>query len=233
MEVRFVIEGIRAISFDGDGTLWDFDHVMRHSLRCVLAELTRLDQPSAARLNVDTMIEIRNDVAAHLKGTVTNLEQVRLEAFRQTLRAVGRPNDALAEQLNQIYLQHRFEDIELYDDVLPTLNALKRTYRIGLLSNGNSYPERCGLDNLFEFVIFSQDHGVEKPNPRIFQIVLDHVGCAHEELLHVGDSLDTDVQGARNARVPCVWVNRSYRSPPLNMRNVCTITTLRDLLTLL
>jgi putative hydrolase of the HAD superfamily len=228
-----VIEGIKAISFDGDGTLWDFDQVMRHSLNCVLTELTQLDPLAATKLDIDTMIEIRNDVAERMKGTVTNLEQVRLEAFRQTLRQVGRPNDILAEQLNQIYLQHRFEDIQLYHDVLPTLNALKLKYRIGLLSNGNSYPERCGLDDVFEFVVFSQDHGVEKPDPRIFQIVLGHVGCTPEELLHVGDSLDTDIQGARNAQVQCVWVNRNQLSPPSTMANVKTITTLTDLLTFL
>ena len=38
--------GITTISFDGDGTLWDFDAVMRHSLRCVLTELEQLERQS-------------------------------------------------------------------------------------------------------------------------------------------------------------------------------------------
>lgn len=103
-----MLDGITTISFDGDGTLWDFDQVMRHSLRCVLTELEQLDSIAAARLDIESMIRIRTDVATTLRGTVTNLEQVRLEAFRQTLHVVVRPNDALAEQLNRIYLQHRF-----------------------------------------------------------------------------------------------------------------------------
>jgi hypothetical protein len=59
--------------------------------------------------------------------------------------------------LNKVYLKHRFEDIELYDDVLPTLDILSRHFKIGLLSNGNSYPDRCGLEGRFAFVILSQD----------------------------------------------------------------------------
>jgi phosphoglycolate phosphatase-like HAD superfamily hydrolase len=41
------IASVKAISFDGDGTLWDFERVMRHSLQFVLKELERLDLPSA------------------------------------------------------------------------------------------------------------------------------------------------------------------------------------------
>ena len=108
------ITGIKAISFDGDGTLWDFEKVMRHSLNYVLGELAQLDSDAAARLDIEAMIRIRNRVAEELKGRVTNLEVIRLEAFRQTLRDIGRPDDTLASNLNQVYLEHRFGDIELF-----------------------------------------------------------------------------------------------------------------------
>ncbi|MFX1363244.1 MAG: HAD family hydrolase, partial [Promethearchaeota archaeon] len=152
---RDKITKIRAVSFDGDGTLWDFESVMRHSLHHVLRELGRIDFQTANMLTVERMIEVRNRVAARLKGKVTNLEEVRFEAFRQTLKEIGRPNDELAIHLNEIYLKHRFEDIELFDDVLPTLNALREKYSLGLLSNGNSYPEQCGLEGMFQFIVFS------------------------------------------------------------------------------
>jgi putative hydrolase of the HAD superfamily len=199
---------IKAISFDGDGTLWDFEKVMRHSLRHALRELEGVDSQASAKLDIEKMIKIRNSVAERLKGKVSNLEKVRLEAFRQTLKEVGRPNDALASRLNQIYLKHRFEDIKIYEDVLPTIRTLKERYTVGLLSNGNNYPERCGLEGIFQFVVFSQDYGVEKPDPRIFQIALEKAGCSEKELLHVGDSLEDDVLGAANAGIRCVWLNR-------------------------
>jgi len=227
------IFGIKAISFDADGTLWDFAKVMRHSLYHVLRELKKLDPDAADMLGIEKMIKTRNRVANQLKGKVTNLEEVRLEAFRQTLKEIGRPNDALASHLNQVYLEHRFEDIELFNDVLPTLEALRVKYALGILSNGNSYPERCGLEGMFQFVVFSQDHGVEKPNPRLFQIAVEKAGCSKQQLLHVGDSLEDDVTGAINAGVKCVWLNRKRARNDLNLKIDYEISFLSELLEIL
>jgi putative hydrolase of the HAD superfamily len=227
------ISGIKAISFDGDGTLWDFEKVMRHSLKHVLSKLRKLDSPSASMLDVDKMIEIRLQVGERLKGNVTNLEIMRLEAFKQTLKDVGRPNDELASYLNRVYLKHRFENIELFEDVLPTLKALKENYTIGLLSNGNSYPEKCGLEDMFEFVVFSQNHGVEKPDPRIFQVALENAGCSEKELLHVGDSLEDDVKGAINAGIRYLWLNRKRLECPSFVEPDCEIYSLNELLRIL
>ncbi len=227
------ITGIKAISFDGDGTLWDFEKVMRHSLNYVLGELAQLDSDAAARLDIEVMIRIRNRVAEELKGRVTNLEAIRLEAFRQTLRDIGRPDDTLASHLNQVYLEHRFGDIELFADVLPTFKALQSSYTIGLLSNGNSYPERCGLDGVFQFVVFSQDYGVEKPDPEIFRIAVEKAGCSKTQLLHVGDSITNDIMGAIDMGIKCVWLNRNQAKNHLGIKIDHEIHRLSDLLGIL
>ena len=225
--------GMKAISFDADGTLWDFEKVMRHSLHHILIELEILDSDAAGMLDIEKMIKIRNRVADKLKGEVTNLEDIRLEAFRQTLRDIGRPNDALASHLNQVYLKHRFEDIKLFNDVLPALKALRGKYTLGILSNGNSYPERCGLEGMFQFVVFSQDHGVEKPNPRLFQIAVEKAGCSKQQFLHVGDSLQDDVMGAINVGIKCVWLNRKRVKNNLDFRIDHEIFSLLELLEIL
>ncbi|UCH42827.1 MAG: HAD family hydrolase [Dehalococcoidales bacterium] len=227
------ITGIKAISFDADGTLWDFEKVMQQSLSHVLKELGEIEPRVAAMLNIDKMIEIRNRVAEELKGRITNLEAIRLEAFRQTLTEIGRPDDTLASHLNEVYLKHRFEDIELFDDVLPTLNELQGKYTLGLLSNGNSYPERCGLECIFQFVVFSQDYGVEKPDPEFFQIALKEAGCSKEQLLNVGDSLNNDVIGATDAGIKCVWLNRKRINIPNDVQVKYEIHSLSELLKIL
>jgi 2-haloalkanoic acid dehalogenase type II len=224
---------VKAISFDADGTLWDFEKVMRHSLRHVLKELEKLDPHATEMLDIDKMIRIRDRVANELKGKVTNLESIRFEAFRQTLEEIGRPNDALASHLNQVYLKYRFEDIKLFDDVLPTFEALRVKYTLGLLSNGNSYPELCGLEGMFRFVIFSQDYSVEKPNPRLFQIALEKAGCSKQQLLHIGDSLQEDVMGATNAGIRCVWINRRRAKNSLGLKVDYEISSLLELLEIL
>ena len=203
------MQTIKAISFDGDMTLWDFERVMRHSLALTLGELRRLAPGRAsADLTIDRMIEIRNSVAAELAGSVVDLEEIRFQAFRRTVASVGCASDTLAADLNALYLKHRFEDIELYPDVIPVLDALRCDFCVGLLSNGNGYPERCGLTGYFRFVVFSQDLGVEKPDARMFHAACKHAGCAPGELMHVGDSLQTDVAGANGVGAVSVWLNR-------------------------
>jgi len=226
----YKIAGIKAISFDGDQTLWDFQKVMRKSLGYVMIELEKANPVAASRLNIEKMIEIRNRVAGELKGRVTNLEAIRLEAFKQTLRDVGRPDDLLAARLNKLYLKHRFEDTQLYDDVLPVLSTLQKKYKLGLVSNGNSYPERCGLDGLFQFIVFSQDCGVEKPDPRFYQIAVAVSGCSKEQLLHVGDSLENDFIGASNAGIKSVWLNRQQLKPGSEISINYEIRSLSELL---
>ena len=206
------IEHIKVISFDGDMTLWDFNRVMRNSLSVALREIQRrVTNPASTDLTIDTMIEIRNSVAAELKGKITNLEEIRFHAFCRTLEQVGVNDNDLATELNTLSLKHRFEDVELYPDVIPCLETLRENYTIGLLSNGNSYPERCGLSGYFNFAIFSQDVGVDKPDARMFNEACKEAGCATSELMHVGDSQRNDVAGANGVGAVSVWLNRSGR----------------------
>ena len=220
---------ITAISFDADGTLWDFDQVMRHALRRALAELRRQVPTPARPLTIETMIAIRNQAAEELKGQAVKMEDIRLAAFQKTLRHAGVSDDKLAAHLTALYLKHRFEDIQLFDDVLPTLDALRKTHTLGLLTNGNTYPDRCGLQGRFQFTVFAQDHGIEKPHPRLFQIAIEQAGCAGSEMLHVGDSLRNDVSGANEAGIRSVWLNRDRRTNNSGIQPDFEITSLTTL----
>ena len=130
-------------------------------------------------------------------------------------------------------MSHRFEDIELFEDVLPTLGALGEKYRLGLLSNGNTYPDRCGLNGVFEFVVFAQDYGVEKPDPRFFRIALEKAGCTRHDLLHVGDSFENDLMGATNAGIRSIWLNRSGTPNAAGLPGDREISSLLELLKIL
>ena len=220
---------ITTISFDADDTLWDFDGVMRHALECALRELCLLVPTTPDSLSIETLIAIRNQVAEEHKHRKVTHEAIRLEAFRRTLQFIGMPNDDLAAHLHALYLKHRFEDIQLFDDVLPTLNALRGDYIMGLLSNGNTYPERCGLEGYFQFVALAQDYGIRKPDPQLFEIAVGHAGCAKHQLLHVGDSFQNDVIGAKQAGVRSVWLNRQGTNNKTDQQPDFEISSLREL----
>lgn len=226
------ITGIKAVAFDADQTLWDFQKVMKHSLCCVLTELEKADPEVASSMNIEKMIEIRDRVAEEMKSKASH-EAIRLESFKRILAENEKPNDELAIHLTKVYMQHRFGDIELYEDVLPTITALWERYKLGLLSNGNSDPSRCGLDGFFSFVLFSEECGVEKPDPEFYRIAVERAGCAKEELLNVGDSLNKDIIGATNYGIKSVWLNRKKKEIPPGVIVDYEIHSLTELLSLL
>jgi len=189
--------------------MWDFEKVMRHSLAIVLTLLrSRVPGRRTEELTVDMMVRIRDEIAAGLKGTAVDLQEIRLRGFQRTLEVTGCPDETLARELNDLYRKHRYEDIDLYPDVLSCLEGLRDNYVLGLLSNGMGFPDRCWLSDHFRFVVFAPDVGVEKPDAAIFHAACREAGCVPAELVHIGDSLEDDVAGANRVGAVSVWLNR-------------------------
>jgi len=94
--------------------------------------------------------------------------------------------------------------------------ALPRFRRLGLglvvVSNANGTVraklERLGLAPHFDLILDSQEEGVEKPDPRFFEIALERSGARRESTLHAGDLYEVDVVGARAAGLRAVLVDR-------------------------
>jgi putative hydrolase of the HAD superfamily len=100
-----------------------------------------------------------------------------------------------------------------YPDAAPALEALRaRGLRTICVSNWDyALPEvleRCGLAELLDGVVTSAEAGASKPDPAIFERALSLAGCPAAQAIHVGDSLEEDVQGARAAGVRAVLLDR-------------------------
>lgn len=220
---------IEAIFVDGDGTLWDFEALMRRALTRTLGELRELvPGPATGALTVEGMIADREEVGARLRGTETSLERIRLAAFTRTLQHAGIDDAELAERVNASYLRHRFTGVELYPDVLPFLDRVAPVLPVGLLSNGNSYPERCGLAGRFAWVVFSSDHGVAKPGRRLYEIAARQAGVDPGRIAMIGDSLANDVVGAQQAGWRGIWLNRTGGTSPSGIRPDAVVTGLDE-----
>jgi FMN hydrolase / 5-amino-6-(5-phospho-D-ribitylamino)uracil phosphatase len=221
---------ITTISFDADGTLWDFSSVMQEALSRTLAKLRVLvPGPQAQALTVADLQQTRDEIAKAFQGKKVSLEHIRLKAFEQTLRDLGRDDPELASDLTTYYLEHRFTAITLYADVLPMLSFLRGIYRLGLVSNGNTYPERCGLPDIFAFTIFAHDSEVQKPQPEFYERVLSETHTFPDEIIHVGDSLRNDVSGAQAVGIRAIWVNRHRQRNETNIFPFAEITSLEEL----
>ncbi|MCS7172575.1 MAG: HAD-IA family hydrolase [Armatimonadetes bacterium] len=167
-------------------------------------------------------------------------DQINPEVERRFLREMiahlqvpGREEE-LAERMHRILAEVRPEYTP-YPEVPRVLEELRRRgYRLGVVSNWEpDLPDvlrRVGLLDAFEVVVASAVVGAAKPDPRIFRVALDALRLEPHLSVHVGDSYEADVQGARAAGIHPVLLDRDY---VYQHSDVPLIRTLEELLPLL
>lgn len=114
----------------------------------------------------------------------------------------------------------RAEAWEIYRDAVPCLARLRaQGLRLGVVSNWDErlprLLERAGLAPYFECVVYSQGVRAEKPSPAIFAAALERLGLPPAAVLHVGDSLREDVEGALGCGMQARLLDRSGRAGDL------------------
>lgn len=130
----------------------------------------------------------------------------------QFARAAGltRVPTAAVERLRHYQDTHCLWE-EVMDGVVPALERLRGTFRLGIVSNASGTVraafERIGLAHFFETIVDSGVEGVEKPDPRIFRLALERMGESAERAAYVGDIYHVDVLGARAAGLRAVLLD--------------------------
>jgi putative hydrolase of the HAD superfamily len=106
----------------------------------------------------------------------------------------------------------------IFDDVAPTLAALRQHgLKLGVVSNWDdrlrSLLNSLQLANHFEIIVVSCEVGASKPSPQIFEAAVNQLGVPRTSILHVGDSLEMDVQGAHAAGLSAMQIKREVGRP--------------------
>lgn len=108
----------------------------------------------------------------------------------------------------------------IFPEVPDVVRALARHARMAVVANADhDYLMRC-LDHnglYFDVVVDSETAHCYKPDPRIFQRACEALSVPASEAAMVGDTPETDVQGARQAGLRAVWLNRDHRGWPGNL----------------
>jgi HAD superfamily hydrolase (TIGR01662 family) len=141
-------------------------------------------------------------------------EQIWVLFTQRIIEGMGGVGDthAAAVEMESAWVHaHHFE---LYDDVLPTLDALRgHGLKIGLLSNSardlDDFVVHHGLT--VDAVLTSRAHGKTKPHETIFRRMLELLDVAPAEAVMVGDTVEDDIQGARAIGMRAVLVDRVGR----------------------
>ena len=102
---------------------------------------------------------------------------------------------------------------ELYPDTRESLDQLKSSdFSLAIVSNWNSslgeIVEGLNITAYFDFVLSSAEAGVKKPSPRIFELALERARIEPSRVVHIGDTYQTDVLGARKAGIRGIMLDR-------------------------
>jgi putative hydrolase of the HAD superfamily len=137
---------------------------------------------------------------------------------------------ALAEKVIELGEERAFgagqRSFRLFHDTLPALDALGgEGYRLGVVSNWDYTLHRVldelGIADRFEFAIASLEFGPEKPDAAIFAEACRRFGLLADEVAHVGDDPLDDLQGAREAGLTGVLIDRGGEAaPPVRIRSL-------------
>lgn len=211
---------IKAILFDLDLTLLDRDAMFRN----YAYELVRKYAPSADLIESWAEQLILKD--EHGYGNTKEMYQPMIDAWNLDMTV----QDMILEW-------GRFMDhgVIAYPHVREVLEQLKKTYKLGLVTNGYSDVQRlkvkgAGLEAYWDVIVVSGDIQVEKPDPSIFRKALEELKVLPEDAVMVGDHLEKDIDGALGAGIKAIWFDHGEKMYEYNGPRIQSIEQLPEVL---
>jgi YjjG family noncanonical pyrimidine nucleotidase len=196
------------ILFDADDTLFDFKRSARHALALTLEDY----KIEATETHFQIYETINHEVwlaFERLEITATELRKIRFERF---LEVIGEYRDPL--ELNRYYLNLLSKTRFMLDGAMELVELLhQKKYRMGLITNGLKEVQRpriahAKMDKYFKVIVVSDEIGVSKPHEGFFEYTYVEMGRPDKaEVIVVGDSLNSDIQGGINFGVDTCWFN--------------------------
>ena len=210
---------ITAVLFDLDDTLFDHWACTRAALADLRARSPVLGGVPARAVEEEHRRLLEELHLEVLAGHMT-VDDARVARFSRLLAFAGGTADpgdaaAAAAAYRSAYLAHW----RTVDGALELLTALHARVSTGVVTNNVASEQRqkiaaCGFAPLLDAVIISEEAGVTKPDPRIFNLALDALGRSPEDAVMIGDAWDTDIAGAQAAGIRPIWFNRFGAASP-------------------
>jgi putative hydrolase of the HAD superfamily len=216
---------IQAVCLDIDDTLVDFTSSARRALYDLIG---RDDMWPCWQRTTD------EHVARVVSGELPYdaMHRARTKAFFADLGALL--DDDLVATLEERRCTQLRTTWQLFADAIPCLDWLRAAgLKIAAVTNASGQHQRAklaglGIARFFDTLVIAGETGAAKPDPAIFHTACARLGVSPAETIHVGDLLDTDAIGARDAGLHAVWLAREAATPTPE-QGVQTIETLADL----
>jgi len=207
----------RHLFFDLDHTLWDFERNSRDTLRDLFEELQLQSRGIADFGLFLERYEYHNKYCwMQYRNGRMDKEEVRVNRFIYALADFQIERKDLVYTLSDLYVQRSPDKLNLIEGAREVLEALRPAYRLHIITNGFEEVQfrklrNTGLLPYFDKIITSERAGALKPSPRIFEFALERASAGRAESIYIGDNLEADMLGARNAGMDQVYFNPEAR----------------------
>ena len=219
----------RWLLFDADGTLFDYDRAERTAIEQALGQIGVSFDPEYLacyrRINAALWHRVEK---GELKPGVVKVR--RFELWLEAIHVAHSP-DAFSAS----YLECLANCSELLEDAAEVLGALSRKYRIAILTNGLKEVQRGRLARSvirhhISDLIISEEVGFAKPAKEYFEAAFARLGHpSKHEVLMIGDSWASDIQGAVQYGIDACWYNPGRKPRPSDYEITREIASLREL----
>jgi HAD superfamily hydrolase (TIGR01549 family) len=240
---------IEAVIFDLGGTLMYFDAPFPEVLSSANAALLDGLKKAGFPLDGPAFLKAFNaQLEAYYSERASEfVEYTTLNILRALLAEWGypeTPSEILRPALEEFYAVTQAH-WQVEPDAVLTLQTLQqRGFHLGLVSNAGddsdvqALVDKAGLRIYFDRILTSAAEGIRKPNPHIFQPLLDYWEVLPDRVAMVGDTLGADILGAHNAGLFSIWITRRGDTPANRdhldtIQPDATISNLSELLVML
>lgn len=204
----------KQIFFDLDHTLWDFEANSEETLQDLYETFGLRKRGVADFAGFYKIYSAHNDrLWERFRNGYITREDLRWKRMWHTLLDFKIWDQQLVQDFSKQYLQILPTKTRLFPDTIEVLEYLKeKGYPVHLITNGFEETQHLklrhsGITDYFTCVVTSESAGCLKPHAGIFEYALQQTGCLPSEALMIGDTLEVDILGARDAGIHQVYFN--------------------------
>jgi len=208
-----VLDQVTVIAFDLDDTLWPCGPTLERAEKLLYQWLKRHYPRITRSFDPAQMVEQRHHFSQREPHYRVDFTALRRDFLQHLGDSHDYDGESVARHGFDVFFQAR-QQVEFFDDALPSLESLRQRYRLGVVSNGNASVEHVGLGHLIEHAVSASDLRVAKPDRRIFEALAARFETPPRQIVYVGDHPRYDVMGPREAGLQSVWLNRERQPWP-------------------
>ena len=223
---------ITTLSFDLDDTLWDPRPALIAADKAQWLALAQRYPDLAEHFTRDQIFVCRKQILADAPSIVGDVTALRIEVMYRLLLSLDiapAEADESARMAFEAFMAKR-NDVTLFPEAISMLKKVSESYTVVAITNGNADVFKMGIGLYFDLSVRADEVGIAKPDRGIFDLTWEKLGCQSSDAIHIGDSLENDVQGAINAGVTPIWYNPNREQNTLGVNEVRALSELPSMI---